>query len=63
MTEAYPTCGICNKGTLLPVHMGKGPDRALRYRCTNPECLTRFDEHGYEVFEPETEIWRRFAEG
>jgi hypothetical protein len=63
MTEAYPLCGICNRGRLIPVHMGKGPDRLIRYRCTNPECVTRFDESGYEVFNAEKEEWRRISEG
>lgn len=62
-TGGYPPCGLCGKGLLVPVHMGKGPDRPLTYRCTNPACLTRFDEHGYETFDAESETWKRVAEG
>jgi len=59
----HPACGLCKKGVLVPVNLGKGPDRALKYRCTNSECNARFDEHGYETFDPETQTWARIGEG
>jgi hypothetical protein len=56
-------CGICKSGVLVPVNLGKGPERILKYRCSNPQCNARFDEHGYETFEPQAQIWKRLSEG
>jgi hypothetical protein len=57
------SCGICKSGILVPVNLGTGPERILKYRCSNPQCNARFDEHGYEVFEPATQTWKRLSEG
>lgn len=57
----YPKCGLCEKGTLLPVNLGAEGEGQVKYRCTNPECTARFDEHGYETYDPEEEVWIRKA--
>lgn len=59
MESMYPRCGICGNGFLLPVNMGKEGDRGIKYRCTNPECNVRFDEHGYERYDAEEHEWQR----
>jgi hypothetical protein len=59
----YPICGRCKNGVLLPVNLGNGSEVGVKYRCTNLECNARFDEHGYEEFEVETESWKRLADG
>ena len=60
MEEGQHTlCRLCKEGLLIPVNLGKGPDRSLKYRCTNPECGARFDEHGYEVYNEEKQDWER----
>jgi hypothetical protein len=64
MTEGfYPVCGKCKSGVLLPVNMGIGVEQGVKYRCTNPDCNARFDEHGYEFFELESESWKRISDG
>ncbi len=64
MENTSPTvCGVCGKGTLIVVNLGKGPERILRYRCSNPDCNVRFDEHGYERYNMEAQDWERLAEG
>ena len=55
----YPRCGICGKGTLLPVNMGNEEDPAVKYACTNPKCCARFDQYGYETYDPEAKAWVR----
>jgi hypothetical protein len=55
----YPRCSKCGEGVLLPVNLGKGGERTIKYRCTNLRCNARFDEHGYEIFDPEKQIWVR----
>jgi len=59
----YAPCGICKAGLLVPVNLGMGPERILKYRCSNAQCNARFDEHGYEVFETQTQSWKRLSEG
>ncbi|UCH88354.1 MAG: hypothetical protein JSV49_08815 [Thermoplasmata archaeon] len=59
----YPGCGKCKTGVLLPVNLGMGSEQSVRYRCTNPECNARFDEHGYEIFDVESESWKRISSG
>ena len=59
MDTMYPKCGICGKGILLPVNMGKEGDRNIIYRCTNKECNMRFDEHGYEIYDEDAQDWVR----
>ena len=59
----HAQCGLCNKGLLIPVNLGKGPDRSLKYRCNNPECNARFDEHGYETYNEEKQDWERPTKG
>jgi hypothetical protein len=54
----YPTCGKCGKGKLIPVNLGKTEDKKVVYRCTNPECNHKFDEHGYSIFEVESQDWK-----
>jgi hypothetical protein len=64
MSEAmgYVTCPVCNKGKLLPVMIGAGEDRDVKYRCTSPKCGVRFDKHGYERFNVEVQEWERVEE-
>ncbi len=59
----YPKCTRCNLGTLVPVSLGKGNEKGVIYRCTNTKCNTKFDEHGYSVFDPNTQAWERISEG
>ena len=59
----YPLCGKCKEGRLVPVNLGKDGDRAVVYRCTNLECNARFDEHGYEIYEVESQEWKRLSQG
>ena len=59
MDSMYPGCGICDRGTLLPVNMGREGERCIIYRCTNRECNARFDEHGYERYSEEAQDWIR----
>lgn len=64
MSEVNSTkCGVCGKGDLIPVHLGKGGDRAIRYRCTNKDCNIRFDEHGYERYDENKQDWVRLEIG
>ena len=57
---SYPICGVCGKGRLIPVAMLETQEgRLVRYRCTNPECNVRFDQHGYERYDPEKQDWVR----
>ena len=63
MAEAmYSRCGICDKGLLLPVNLGQGGEKGITYRCTNRTCNAKFDEHGYELFDPESQMWVRKSE-
>ena len=55
----YPVCGICGKGTLLPVKIGTEEDPGIKYMCTNPQCGARFDQYGYEVYNNELQVWER----
>lgn len=57
----YPSCGICKKGTLLPVNMGREGERCIIYRCTDHECNVRFDEHGYERYDDNLQDWVRLG--
>ena len=57
----YPRCGICGKGRLLPVNLGS-EEGHIKYRCTDPRCNARFDEHGYEVYSEERQDWIRDVE-
>lgn len=61
MTEGhgYITCPVCGKGKLLPVMIGAGEDRDVKYRCTEPSCGVRFDKHGYERFNEKVQEWER----
>ncbi len=59
----YPKCGCCGTGRLIPVDMGNGSERTIKYRCTNPECSVRFDIYGYETYDTETQRWQRLTEG
>jgi len=61
--SAHTPCKLCDSGILIPVNLGKGPDRFLKYRCTNPECNARFDEHGYEKYNEGSQTWDRIVEG
>jgi hypothetical protein len=64
MTDGqHAPCGICKAGVLIPVDLGAGTERPVKYRCNNPQCNVRFDEHGYEVFEVKTQSWKRLSEG
>lgn len=63
MTEKEPRCSLCKKGLLVPVHLGKGSERLVVYRCTNHRCNARFDEHGYEVYDPNKQEWDKISEG
>jgi hypothetical protein len=64
MTEGmYPKCGRCQLGTLLPVNLGKANEKGIIYRCNNPKCNVKFDEHGYSVFDSKTQTWERITEG
>ena len=63
MTDREPVCSLCNKGLLIPVNLGKSTDRSVKYRCTNSECNARFDEHGYELYNPKNHEWEKQAEG
>ena len=58
-TNGYVTCPICNKGLLLPIIIGAGEDRDVKYRCTDPACGIRFDKHGYERYNEEKQEWVR----
>lgn len=59
MGSMYPKCGVCEKGTLIPVNLGTGGERIIMYRCTNAQCNVRFDEHGYETYDEENNEWVR----
>ena len=59
METFYPVCGKCKVGTLLPVNVGVGSEQGVRYRCTNPDCNARFDEHGYEFYSDDEQDWKR----
>jgi hypothetical protein len=58
-----PRCLLCNKGLLIPVSLGKANERYVVYRCTNPRCNARFDEHGYELYNSERQEWDKLAQG
>lgn len=55
----YIKCPICGKGFLIPVTIGSGEDRDVSYRCTEPTCGIRFDKHGYERYNEDTQDWDR----
>jgi len=55
----YPICPICNKGYLMPVEIGSGPEKNVKYRCNHPDCGMRFDKHGYERYDRERQEWIR----
>lgn len=59
----YPKCGRCQEGYLIPVDLGKGNEKGVTYRCTNIKCNVRFDEHGYSVFDENTQTWERITDG
>ncbi len=61
MNTLYPPCGICKIGHLIPVNLGEEGINAVIYMCTNPRCNVRFDQHGYERFDPENQEWRRIS--
>ena len=63
MPDKEPLCSMCGKGVLVAVNLGRGPERFIIYRCTNHQCNARFDEHGYEVFDPEGQTWKKLAQG
>ncbi|MDG6226017.1 MAG: hypothetical protein QCI82_10970 [Candidatus Thermoplasmatota archaeon] len=64
MTERtmYPSCPICGSGILLPVILGGGGEKDVKYRCTNPNCGVRFDKHGYERYDREKQDFVRIKE-
>ncbi len=55
----YPRCPLCNKGTMIPVEIGAGLEKDVKYRCTDPKCGVRFDKHGYEKYDLERQDWIR----
>lgn len=57
MDTMYPKCGLCEKGTLLPVNMGNEGERSIMYRCTNKDCNVCFNEHGYRLYDEGTHEW------
>jgi hypothetical protein len=61
-SSGYVTCPICGKGKLLPVMIGAGEDRDVKYRCTEPTCGVRFDKHGFERFNESIQEWEREGE-
>ena len=64
MTEGtYPKCDRCKQGFLVPVDLGKGNEKGVTYRCTNLQCNVKFDEHGYSLFDPNTQTWERITQG
>ncbi len=63
MAEKEPTCSLCGKGALVPVNLGKNLERFVIYRCTNHECNARFDEHGYELYDMDKQVWKKLAQG
>jgi transposase-like protein len=58
----YPRCPICNSGYLLPVVLGGGGEKDVKYRCTDPECGVRFDKHGFERYDTEKQDFVRMRE-
>ena len=62
MSEKEPLCSLCGKGVLIPVNLGRGPERFVIYRCTNHQCNARFDEHGYEIYNSKEQVWKKLAE-
>jgi len=60
-TNYYPICPVCTKGLLVPVVIGAGEDKDVRYRCTEPSCGVRFDKHGYERFDEGCQEWKRLG--
>ena len=63
MAEERTRCSLCQKGVLMPVNLGKGPERFVVYRCSNHRCNARFDEHGYEVYDTQKQSWEKLAQG
>lgn len=57
----YPVCPICGKGFLIPVMIGSGEDKDVKYRCIEPTCGVRFDKHGYEQFDEKSQEWKRIG--
>ena len=57
----YATCPICGKGLLLPVMVGAGEDKDVKYRCIEPSCGIRFDKHGFERFNEQKQEWERLG--
>ena len=62
-SSGYVDCPICGKGKLIPVNIGSGEDRDVKYRCTEPSCGVRFDKHGYERFSASSQEWERVEGG
>lgn len=60
-SSGYVTCPVCDKGRLIPVMIGAGEDRDVKYRCTDPSCGVRFDKHGYERYNEKVQEWERVA--
>lgn len=58
----YPRCPICDSGILLPIILGGGGEKDVKYRCTNPECGVRFDKHGYERYDNDKQDFVRIKE-
>lgn len=58
-TSSYVDCPICGRGKLIPVMVGAGEERDVKYRCTEPTCGVRFDKHGYEKFDEGSQSWVR----
>jgi hypothetical protein len=59
---SYPKCPVCDSGYLLPVILGGGGEKDVKYRCTNPNCGVRFDKHGYEKYDPVKQDFVRMRE-
>lgn len=57
----YVLCPVCGKGRLIPVMIGAGEDHDVKYRCTEPSCGLRFDKHGYEHFNEDSQEWERLT--